>query len=117
MHIQSKPIGAVWHFAEVIRDFIAENLSSSLSVSDIAAQFYMSERQLERICHEEYRVTAGELKRKLQAEKIRHLLSETTLSLAEIARLTGFSDRYSMSKFFKRVDGMPPASYRAAILE
>ena len=103
--------------AEAVKNFISDNLSANLSVSDIAAQFYMSERQLERICVGELHKTVGELRRELQAEAIRSLLSDTTLPLNEIARLTGFSDRYSMGKFFKKAEGMPPAKYRSSILE
>ena len=103
--------------AQAIREFIADNLSADLQISDIAEQFFISERQLERICMQEYRMTVGALKRNLQAQAIRTLLADTTFSLSEIAKLTGFADRYSMSKFFKKEEGLPPARYRASLVE
>jgi len=103
--------------AEAIREFIKDNLSHPPTVEDIAAQFYLSERQLERICHTEYMMSVGRLITALRAEAIRELLGGTTLTMQEIAAMTGFSDRYSMSKFFAREEGMPPAKYRASLIE
>ncbi len=103
--------------ADAIRNFIKDNLSLTPSVSDIAAQFYLSERQLERICHAEYKMSVGRLITAVRAEAIRDMLGNTTLSMSEIAARTGFSDRYSMSKFFAREEGFPPAKYRAALIE
>ena len=103
--------------AEAVRKFIKDNLSLPLSVSDIAAQFFLSERQLERICHAEYKMTVGKLINAQKVESIRELLANTNLSLSEIAVRTGFSDRYSMSRFFTREEGMPPARYRASLVE
>jgi len=103
--------------AAAVREFIKDNIAAQLAIGDIAEQFYVSERQLERICHTEYGMTVGELIRAIRVEAIRELLGETTLPISEIAQRTGFSDRYSMSKFFKKEEGMPPARYRISLLE
>lgn len=103
--------------AAAIRAFISDNISTALAIGDIAEQFYVSERQLERICRAEYGMTVGELIRAARVEAIRDLLTNTTLPISEIAQRTGFSDRYSMSKFFKKEEGLPPARYRISLLE
>lgn len=103
--------------AEAVYRFISDNLAESPSVSDIAAQFYISERQLQRVCIDGYGMNVSELRKSIRSREIRRLLAETTLTLGEIANLTGFSDRYSMSKFFKSSEGLSPAKYRASILE
>ena len=103
--------------AEEIVSFINSNLSSSMSVSDIASQFYMSARQITRICEKELGLTLKELDTSLRIERIRQLLSDGVLSLDEIATQCGFSDRYSMSKFFKKNEGLPPGKYRKALKE
>jgi transcriptional regulator GlxA family with amidase domain len=41
-----------------------------------------------------------------------HLLSNTNRTLEEIADLTGFPDRYYLSRVFKRVIGDSPARFR-----
>ena len=60
-------------------------------------------------------MTVNQLKHNLQLEQIRQLLAETDSSLEEIAQASGFSDKYSMSKFFHKHEGMPPGKYRKAI--
>ena len=101
--------------AKEIKKFIIENLSSKMKASDIAAQFFLSERHISRICISEYNMTLQELKQSAQFECIKNMLGETDCSLKEIAKATGFSDEYSMSKFFKKQEGMPPATYRKSL--
>lgn len=42
----------------------------------------------------------------------RNLLLNTTLAITEIARQSGFADRYHFSKVFKRIFGTTPAAFR-----
>lgn len=42
----------------------------------------------------------------------KNLLQQTTLSLEEIAELTGFPDRYHLSRIFRKYEHIPPATYR-----
>ena len=50
-------------------------------------------------------------------EGVKRLLSEDENSLDEIAQRCGFSDGYSMSKFFKKHEGLPPGKYRKSLYE
>lgn len=67
------------------------------------------------MCKKEYNTTFSRMKRELQLEVIRELLQETNYSMEEIADITGFSDRYSMGKFFKKLEGSTPGEYRRGI--
>ena len=98
-----------------IRKYLKDNLSANLSATDIAEQFYLSRKQLTRICMEECGMTVNQLKHSLQLEQIRQMLAESEAPLDEIAQAAGFSDKYSMSKFFHKHEGMPPGKYRKAI--
>ena len=60
----------------------------------------------------EYRKTFSQIKREMRAEVISELLRETDYTMEEIADATGFSDRYSMGKFFKKIEGETPGKYR-----
>lgn len=100
---------------EEIRRFLADNLAVGLSTADVARQFSISERQLEQLCRSACGMTPHRLKQALQTEKIRRLLAETALPMEEIARETGFSDRYAMTKFFTRQEGLPPVQYRKSM--
>ena len=54
----------------------------------------------------------GDFQRSIQVDAIRDYLKNTDMSLKEIATLTGFYDKLSLSKVFKRIEGMPPGEYR-----
>lgn len=95
-----------------IRKYVSDNLSANLSVTDISDEFFLSRKQLTRICMEECKMTVTQLKHALQMDKIRQMLAETDASLDEIAQEAGFADKYSMSKFFHKQEGMPPVKYR-----
>ena len=95
-----------------ISKFIKENLCARVGLGEASRWFCLSERQLERVCLSEAGISFGEIKRRIQYERIRALLSETTLPLSRIAAEAGFADEYSMSKFFTRREGTPPARFR-----
>lgn len=54
--------------------------------------------------------------RRLRVEEARRLLADARLSVKEIAARTGFRDTSHFSKVFRRIDGLSPAHYRAALL-
>ena len=54
--------------------------------------------------------------RRLRGEEGRRLLADGRLAVKEIAARTGFRDTSHFSKVFRRVDGLSPAHYRAALL-
>lgn len=54
--------------------------------------------------------------RRLRVEEARRLLADPRLSVKEIAARTGFRDTSHFSKVFRRIDGLSPAHYRAALL-
>jgi len=98
--------------SEMICKFIEDNLAVDLDASAVAANFSISERQLNRICQSENGMSFREMKVHIRMERIRNLLAATELSVEEIAARTGFADRYSLSKFFKKWEGMSPAMYK-----
>lgn len=98
-----------------VRQFMLDNLACGFTVREIAAQFYMSERQFYRLCVKGAGMTPHALRESLQMKKIRALLSETDMSLAAIAAEIGFADAFSLGRFFKRHEGLPPAAYRRAL--
>lgn len=102
---------------ELIKKFIFDNIATNPSIDQIADQFFYSKRQLDRILIKEYGMTTHELKKKIRIDKVKALLVNNELSLDDVAKLAGFSDRYAMSKELKRAVGCPPAKYRQMIIE
>ncbi|WP_312469893.1 helix-turn-helix domain-containing protein, partial [Brucella sp.] len=56
--------------------------------------------------------TAFEVREELRVKKARELLSETGLSLLEVAVASGFTDTRSMNRSFVRQKQKPPRDYR-----
>lgn len=98
--------------SEMICKFMEDNLAVELNAEDVAANFGICVRQLYRICQSENGMSFQELKTQVRMERIRKLLTTTEMSLDEIANCTGFADRYSLGKFFKKWEGLSPASFK-----
>ena len=100
--------------AELIKKYIRENLADSVSAKEVSSFFHISESSMERILKKEYDKSFSQIKREICAEAIRKFLLETDCTMEEIASETGFCDRYSMGKFFKKTEGATPGDYRKA---
>ena len=63
-----------------------------------------------------YRIKTGispkEFLRNCRIEKAEKLLTETTLSVSDIAGQVGYPDPFTFSKFFKNITGLSPRDYR-----
>jgi AraC-like DNA-binding protein len=95
-----------------IRIHVSRTLSEGVpTISDVAQQFGMSGRTLQRRLLERgssYQALVDEARRQL-AER---LLRQTDYSLAEVAFMTGFSEQSAFSRAFKRWSGQTPRSFR-----
>jgi AraC-like DNA-binding protein len=95
-----------------IRAKISQSLSQGVpALSDIAAQFGMSGRTLQRQLSERgysFQNVVDQSRREL-AER---LLRETSYPLAEVAFLTGFSEQSAFNRAFRRWAGQTPRSFR-----
>lgn len=67
---------------------------------------------LSREFHRHYRMTIGEYIRRRRVEHASELLSNSDLSLAEIASACGFSDQSHFCALFKKHSGLTPAKFR-----
>ena len=67
---------------------------------------------LSREFHKHFHMTIGEYIRKRRIEHASELLSNSELSMAEIASTCGFSDQSHFCALFKKHSGMTPAKFR-----
>lgn len=98
---------------ERITKFISERGGIGISCKEIAEHFSISERHLFRIFTA---VTGASLKETIdrkKLERVEELVTSTDLSFGEISELCGFSDEYTMNKFFKRRTRYSLGEYRA----
>ncbi len=100
-----------------IRQYIVSNLEARPSADEAAAHFFISRRQLTRICNREAGCGYQALKRSLQIQLLKELIEEGNVDFDAMAAKAGFSNRFSMSKAFKQAEGLPPGKYREAFLK
>jgi transcriptional regulator GlxA family with amidase domain len=92
------------------------HLASRLDQSVLARVAGLSPSRLQAVFREVTGYPPLDYLRRLRVEAARRLLADHGLSVKEIAARTGFRDTSHFSKVFRRIDGLAPAHYRAALL-
>lgn len=100
---------------KLINDIIAyidQNYMQDISLGDLADTFYLSKEHLSRLFKKETGKNLFSYIMELRLNEARRLLSETTLTLDDIAYKLGFSNGNYFSKVFKKNVGQSPREYR-----
>ena len=95
---------------------IAGGLASPLTLEELAAVADVGRSRFVTLFRE---ATGGSPQQYIQQRRIaeaRLLLADPSLPIKQIAAMTGFDDRFYFSKVFRRVDGLTPTQFRAAVL-
>ncbi|MCJ2091057.1 AraC family transcriptional regulator [Methylobacterium sp. J-072] len=94
------------------REMIASALGSEISLAQIAAECCLS---MSHFC-KAFKVSTGLTPhgwlQQCRLDRARHLLQQSTHSLAEVAVLCGFADQSHFSRIFHRKTGMTPGRWR-----
>lgn len=99
-------------FVQRLTEHLAKHLSSNrVGIRQVAEAFGMSPRTLQ------YQLTADgygyrSLLERIRQEHAEHYLSQTDLSLNEIAYMLGYSEQSPFQNAFKRWTGMSPGEFR-----
>ena len=93
--------------------FIKANVARPIQVEDVLDHVAMSRRSLER----RFRATLGrsiasEIRR-THVERAKQLLTNTTLSIEDVARASGFTNVTLLGVVFRRYTGDTPSAFRA----
>ena len=92
--------------------FLREHAMEGINVADVVRHVPLSRRVLESRFKKILGRSPHEELTRLKLERIKQLLTETDLSLAEIASRTGFEHDEYMSVFFRKAEGVPPGQFR-----
>jgi YesN/AraC family two-component response regulator len=92
--------------------FIWENYTKKISLQEIASAAGLSAPYFSTIFKEEMGENLSNYLNRLRVEKAEHMLTETGLTLNEIASACGFEDQSWFSKIFKSHAGISPGKYR-----
>ncbi|SFC61335.1 GlxA family transcriptional regulator [Pseudoalteromonas denitrificans] len=98
-----------------IQFWMRTNLSSTLDLSQVAAQFGVSQRSFTRRFKAATGTKATDYWQQLRIETVKDLLSSSNLSIQEIAFEVGYSDQGYLTRLFKKHLGQTPKQYRALV--
>ena len=92
--------------------FIQQNYRNPITLDDIAVSGSISKSLCNKIFHKYVGDSPVNYLLNYRVRKVAELLRTTTLSMSEIANLTGFSGTSYMSEMFKKSFEMSPREYR-----
>jgi LacI family transcriptional regulator, galactose operon repressor len=92
--------------------WVHQHSNRTLTVPSVARAVGTSRRRLERRFHAVLGRTVVQEIRRVRVEMAKRLLSTTGHDLAQIARLSGFTNAALLSVAFRRELGLPPGAYR-----
>lgn len=92
--------------------FIAANSHHDINVDDVARSVNLHPRTLQRRFREVVDWPIADEIRRVRIERAKRELTNTQLSLFEIARIVGFGERMRMYEVFRREVGITPTEFR-----
>lgn len=100
-----------FRLSEII-NYIHYHYPHPLTLSILSKEFSLSESYIARLFKKELGCTVSEYVNKTRVLVAKTFLLETTMSVAQIAEKTGYTDIYYFSKVFKRIVGISPSKIR-----
>ena len=92
--------------------YIEENLSVSLTVSDIAGAFYLSESKIRAAFRKELDIPIGKYIDDMVFLRARQMLSDTQNTVAQVSAALGFCDQFYFSRRFKEKFALTPSKFK-----
>ena len=93
-------------------EFINDNLTRNISLAEIAANVEMSPFHFSRLFKHSVGLAPHQYVLEQRIDRAKTLLSETALSLAEIAYRLGFASQSHFTAVFRRLTSTTPEAYR-----
>ncbi len=93
-------------------EYIRSNYFKKISLDDISKYVHFSKTYLSRIFKEETGENISSYINKVRIEKAKLFLTDKTISLVDVANLTGFEDQSYFTKVFKSIVGVSPKKFK-----
>ena len=98
-----------------IQFWLRTNVSSDISLAELAQQFSLSQRSFTRRFKMATGMRATEYWQQLRIETAKDLLASSNLSIQEVAYHVGYHDQGHLTRLFKQNLALTPKDYRAMV--
>ncbi len=99
-------------YTGMIKRYLFDNKMIPLTTENLTKYCNCCARHLNRVLNKDLGTNMREILKKHRLDLISYYLQNTDKPLKEIAELSGFSNEYTMSRFFTKEMKTPPGSYR-----
>ena len=96
---------------ELIKAYLAENLYTPLTLSDLCAKFFMGKSQLCKLFSEHEGIGPIEYYHGLKTKEAKRLLLSREYSVTRVSDMLGYSSIHNFSRAFKASVGFSPTEY------
>jgi AraC family transcriptional regulator len=93
-------------------DVLRSRFCGTVSLDQLAAEACLSKYHFLRLFRQAYGLSPYQYIQELRIEKARDLLTDTVISVADIADILGFDNSQSFSRLFFQKMGLYPTQYR-----
>ncbi len=109
---ETKSGGLAGHRLRRVREFVRENLSRDLGLTEIAEVADLSPFHFARAFKQTMGLTPHQYLTRQRIEQAKQLLATTSLPLVEISLAAGFKNQSHFTTIFRRLTSMTPGAYR-----
>lgn len=95
-----------------IKNYLDNHIYKTMSLDGLSSHIAMSQRNINRIFKKEVGLTVYDYFLGKKIQLVKTMLTNTNLSVKEIAHRLNFSDVYYFSNLFKKKTGYSPVNYR-----
>lgn len=100
---------------KIITEYLKSNVGCKITLDDVCSKFNYSRSFICKIFKEQTGQTLITYLNCLKIEEIKRLLSNTTLSVADISERLGYTEPKYLSSSFKKATGYTPIEYRTKL--
>jgi two-component system response regulator YesN len=95
-----------------VLDEVKQNYTDNISLHEMAQDRNVSQGYLSNLIKKESGMTFSQHLTRLRINKSKEKLTQTNLSILEVAELVGYSDYYYFIKVFKKEVGITPFQFK-----
>ncbi len=112
---QSDELVYIDRLAPEILSYIEQNISEKITLDDLAAKCFYTPSYFCRVFKQCYGTTPKSYIKKMRMEKAVEYLGNTEMSIEQIIKMVGYSERTLFFRHFREMYGKTPSEYRKEV--